>query len=342
MKKVNQFILISLVLSLISLCTFCKKSDQPGEHLTSKYGIELKFSFPGQNLEKEGIYLWGPRSIDSDASGNIYICDQRMNSVLIFNSEGKFINKFGRKGEGPGEFSSPQHLFVTKDYIVVNDVKRIQFFNKNGSYLSGFNEITGYYRPVLQNKDIVYALPLLQRLEMKLIDVLSMEGEVISSFGDSLEFKKGLFPLNYSNIAITDKCLYIAFQHFPIVRKYSLEGDLISEFKIDHEGMAKLEKTNLENYKAYLIQTSGRGIRLHPIIIGIRASQNRFYLLHIDQNIEILEYDTNGYLTTTYWCQRPEGYSASDFIVREERDILSFYLLQITPNNRIDKFSPLQ
>lgn len=53
--------------------------------------------------------------VRSDKDGNIYVLDMAECGIKIFNSDGKFIRKYGRRGRGPGEFLSPLRIDVAPD-----------------------------------------------------------------------------------------------------------------------------------------------------------------------------------------------------------------------------------
>jgi len=73
-----------------------------------------------------------PASIVIDSS-RLYICDSdtiHIYSLKPFRYEGKF----GRAGEGPGEFNSRPHLAVQADQFLVNTMGKIMTFSKTGEF----------------------------------------------------------------------------------------------------------------------------------------------------------------------------------------------------------------
>lgn len=74
-------------------------------------------------------------SFDVDEAGNIYLLDILGSTVYAYDKEGKFINKIGAKGQGPGEFGNPICLALSiKNRIHVLDRSRktLQIFDLNG------------------------------------------------------------------------------------------------------------------------------------------------------------------------------------------------------------------
>ncbi len=47
--------------------------------------------------------LASPSEIRTDREGNIYIADNKLSAVQVFDADGNFLRSIGRAGEGPGE-----------------------------------------------------------------------------------------------------------------------------------------------------------------------------------------------------------------------------------------------
>lgn len=59
-------------------------------------------------------------SFTVDDEKNIYVLDMRGKKVRKFNSSGRYIETFGRQGQGPGEFSSPESIqYLPGDYLII-------------------------------------------------------------------------------------------------------------------------------------------------------------------------------------------------------------------------------
>ncbi len=66
--------------------------------------------------------------------GRIYVADDRSIFVYDFKS-GRFLEKVGKRGQGPGEFTmGPGQINVFPDRLVVGDFNRIKFFSLDGIY----------------------------------------------------------------------------------------------------------------------------------------------------------------------------------------------------------------
>jgi hypothetical protein len=73
--------------------------------------------------------------VGMDYSGNLYLLDGYGMQVVVFDSTGRELRKFGRKGEGPGEFGSPRLITVIGDSVfIVSD--RLSIFDRTGKFLA--------------------------------------------------------------------------------------------------------------------------------------------------------------------------------------------------------------
>lgn len=298
--------------------------------------LEFQFSFPSESLLEKGIFLWWPRQMIPLADGNIVVADQKACQLFMFDNRGNFIRNIGKKGEGPGEFMNPFCMSATSEKIIVSDTKnmRVQFYNIKGDYLRSFKIFKAYMDIAIGKDEMIYAVPLRIDPASKLVDVLDKNGQLLSSFGkarfgsDNSQWQAA----NWITISLNEKEeLYIAYDLFPLVVKYSKEGALLAEYRIEHKAMQKKEKNNLDHVK---LKTYRGGWSV--VIPAIYASKDGFYILQNYPRIEILEYDSNGKFLSNYFFDI-ESYDVHfrDFFVIEKEGKKTFYLLKMTPENEI-------
>lgn len=76
-----------------------------------------------------------PSQVKTDLEENIYVLDSGDNSVKKFTSDGKYLKKFGKKGRGPGEFTSVFGFDIAEDgrisLLSPNDNKFVVFTEKD-------------------------------------------------------------------------------------------------------------------------------------------------------------------------------------------------------------------
>ncbi len=75
-------------------------------------------------------------------NGNLYICDWGDQCIKVYDKNGVFIRKFGREGEGPGEFRCNHRIEINKEnQLYVMDViynRRISVFDTTGNFINSF------------------------------------------------------------------------------------------------------------------------------------------------------------------------------------------------------------
>lgn len=75
-----------------------------------------------------------------DAAENLYVLDRLNQRVVVFDSAGRWVRAFGRRGGGPGEFGAPQQMAVTRaGEVIVSDAGRrvLAVFDRDGSFVRG-------------------------------------------------------------------------------------------------------------------------------------------------------------------------------------------------------------
>lgn len=74
--------------------------------------------------------------VAADGLGNVYAMGRFNNAVFKFGANGKYISRFGDKGDQPGQFSALDAIAVDgQGRVYVGDIKGIQVFDGNGRYL---------------------------------------------------------------------------------------------------------------------------------------------------------------------------------------------------------------
>ena len=79
-----------------------------------------------------------PTDVSVSKNGLIYVVDGVNNQIKVFNSKGKFLYSFGRKGSGRGEFSSPLGIDIDNEgrlYVADSGNHRVQILDTNGSFI---------------------------------------------------------------------------------------------------------------------------------------------------------------------------------------------------------------
>ena len=113
------------------------------------------------------------QDIAFDGSGNLYLLDVDVMTVVVVDRDGSLVRTMGRAGNGPGEFDFPRWLAVMEDgRIVVSDIPRhrvFQVFHSDGRFDRGVrvgNDLLALAERIYGGRDgVVVAGTALMRLE---------------------------------------------------------------------------------------------------------------------------------------------------------------------------------
>ena len=71
----------------------------------------------GSYGERPGQFLW-PISIALDKDINVYVADEYLHRITIFNKDGDYLNHWGTHGSGDGELDGPSGLAIRDDIAI--------------------------------------------------------------------------------------------------------------------------------------------------------------------------------------------------------------------------------
>jgi hypothetical protein len=131
--------------AVLSVLVFGCKGDGAEDSRSQQPGI-ASASFLSQFALVDTVVLEQPDSapivrlsgIDVDQSGNILLGDVSESNVKLFDRSGQLVHIFGRKGDGPGEFSQPRFPRFGPDgmiYVADAQLSRITVFRPTGDLI---------------------------------------------------------------------------------------------------------------------------------------------------------------------------------------------------------------
>ena len=91
----------------------------------------------------QGELIW-PAGITLDDEYNVYVSDEWLNRVSVFDKDGNYLNDWGSSGEGDGEFSGPSGIATDAQndiYVVDSRNHRVQKLTKEGKFLLGWGKL---------------------------------------------------------------------------------------------------------------------------------------------------------------------------------------------------------
>ena len=87
--------------------------------------------------------FWWPSSIAIDRQDRVYVADEGLQRVTIFDKDGQFLSKWGEKGSGDGQLEYPSSIaFDADDNLWMTDSgnHRVQKFSKDGDFISAWGQ----------------------------------------------------------------------------------------------------------------------------------------------------------------------------------------------------------
>ena len=310
--------------SNLSESSVCSKTREKIE------GIELilLYSFP---KESDEVLLGRPTKMSFDEHGNIFINDYHLSSILKYTRQGELITTIGRSGKGPGEFTN-QSKFSYDDgklYVVDQSNRRLQILNQDGKYLSAFitpqipSAITIFKNQIFTNLLMRANTP-----ESKLITVFDMDGKVIKKFGEYLRFVKN-FPFVGSTciLKIYDSQLYVLFRYYPILRIYSLDGQLKQHIELKKNDYAKLVPGNYkwENFT----KKNQMAFSFRFLFQAFDVNENGIFIGLYNEDIIIDHYNFKAeFIQRFKRIHKEEKYYLFDFkVTQENNSTFKFFIL---------------
>jgi len=87
--------------------------------------------------------FWWPSAIAIDSQDQVYVADEALQRISMFDKGGNFLGKWGIKGSEDGQLEHPSSMiFDTDDNLWLTDSgnHRVQKFTKDGQFISGWGQ----------------------------------------------------------------------------------------------------------------------------------------------------------------------------------------------------------
>jgi 6-bladed beta-propeller len=112
-----------------------------------RYALQDDLTIGGEGGGAESV-LNRPQYLDVDAQGNIYVLDWGDVDFKVFAPDGRLSHKFGKQGQGPGEFDLPASFAFASDgriFLLSGRQHQMILLDSTGKYLSSFR-LDGFCR----------------------------------------------------------------------------------------------------------------------------------------------------------------------------------------------------
>jgi len=210
-----------------------------------KVSLELVRKIGDVDTEDENVAFHYPSDIAVDATGNIYVLDSGNTRIQKFGPDGKYLATIGRKGQGPGEFISPNSLDIDEDgnlvvtdtaqsrlHVIIGGGKDVKSIVLKDERIYGVRSLGagGYV-----GRASTYSIPMRNQTEkkigeMRLFRRLDPDGRVTASFGELADFGEALTSAtgNEGEFDVDGRdAVTVSFNAQNRLEKYSPDGKLL-------------------------------------------------------------------------------------------------------------------
>lgn len=255
MKHKLNFISVMLSVALVSLSCHREKAFtleiKDGTRIV--HNLRPKIDNPRSRLEfvlqigelepEDENYMFDqPLSVTEDHMGNTFILDPEEGCIKKFSSSGEYLMRFGRKGQGPGEFQYPMQIDCRSGQLLVTLMAaQFHIFNLDGEYIKKFGlpQYQGIGMKLMDfDKVVGYSLGFRHdnSKENTILKIFDTAGNIKHEFGEPflMDNARGSWTANFTGIMVDDdNNIYLAFNRQNRIEKYSDNGALL--LKISRE-----------------------------------------------------------------------------------------------------------
>ncbi len=203
---------------------------------------------------------------------SIYVSSERVYitegaTIYIYSKNNlKYVGKFGKKGEGPGEINASRmgglsfNLNVVNNNIFIHNRSKVMFFEKNGRFISEKKLNGGFIRGMIPvgNNFVARSFKIGEnRSRTESISIYNNKfkkiGEVTGKKGSEFtrgSFVKIYFDQNIFNMKSHGKTIYLNNSKDFIINRYDENGKIMNPLKIDYNliKISSSKKADIKNY----------------------------------------------------------------------------------------------
>lgn len=214
--------------------------------------VELKARLKLGGIDNE-MFLY-PSQIKTDKNDNIYVLDNADCSVKKFDKMGNFIDKYGRKGKGPGEFGN------AFDFDIIDDGKVVIIGPNLNKFAVFENDKIFEFKPTGMALNLCFVSPndvlifqTMDPITMSPLRRINYKNDIVKDYQNILDVNSfsgenyGMLPFLMGDVHRyqSNKAIYVS-QIMGYVVIYNEDGEITNAFKLfndnDDSELTKEEK----------------------------------------------------------------------------------------------------
>jgi outer membrane protein assembly factor BamB len=244
MRKINVLMLL-FVLVLFMFYWIKHGVSMEDRQNADKHSGSVNLSLVGQYTDKrswrgvevdtvsiigdEGDHILYRPLVVKGGRDAVYIVDYGDMSLKKFNVAGKFITKYGGRGEGPGEFINPTDVAIGEnDLVWVADggSRSLNWFTNAGDFIRKLTFEEGILR-VAPIKGGRYYLMRISPVKSEIFFLYSDKDDLVGNFGNIIEnYETAAISLDGEILTVKEDLVYVPMYYGFIVR-YKQDGILV-------------------------------------------------------------------------------------------------------------------
>jgi hypothetical protein len=261
----------------------------------------------------------------------VFVCDAREQAVSIFDMDGNFLKRFGKPGQGPGEFGGPVFIsyFKGKVYVTDRGNLRIQTYSEDGIFEKAWNLLDFAVAPAI-TEDRMMVLSLSLKNEegpiAPFLALLNLQGEVVKSVPCNLSRNAIFGEMMKDNLVViraVQKEFHLLQMYGDIYRIYDDQGNKLKQIVLERNPLKNRDREVMKSEYAY------------PTF---DVDQGRIYAHRVAKGgIDVDVFDLTGKFVETYRCplDKNEVYLLLDMKIIRRGGKELFYFLLVSPENAV-------
>lgn len=224
----------------------------PKEPIYSEDVFQLEEDLKIASPEEEDLMFQYLTFLIVDEAGNIYVSDSKAGHILVYDQNGTFVRKIGKRGQGPGEMVYPFELqILKKKELLVNDINQAKahFFTLEGEFLRQMttSKMPAFRRPKADsagNIVVSYAVTgkpvemLLKKVDAELNPICDITSCIAVTQPPVIEYFEVRRSTTYVwNVMSTDEIIWGDLKNYEI-HVCNPEGVCLKKIVKDHKGVS--------------------------------------------------------------------------------------------------------